>query len=277
MEVILIVGILIAIGLAIGSAMIASSKGRSSFGWFVLTLIFPIAILFVAIAGPVSGATQPEPSQPHDIATAQAEARDVAGALATVEAIEDAHDRTLALTSIATVQRETGDSEGAKKTIAQALASAETIEVVYDRASVLSNIAWAQGEAGDVESAKETIAQAVAAVGKINDTVFRERALADIAKARSARPSKTNPSHPPVQQPSDEITTAHNQTSTLDWEMLLKYDPDVMRSVDKLKPYGEPAVEEFKRAYAAVGGDRSVINHITDVIIKDFDKKIHDS
>jgi hypothetical protein len=38
MEVILIVGALIFIGLAFGSAMIASRKGRSGFGWFLLTL-----------------------------------------------------------------------------------------------------------------------------------------------------------------------------------------------------------------------------------------------
>ncbi len=36
MEVILIVGVLIAIGLAFVSAMIASGKGRSGLGWFVL-------------------------------------------------------------------------------------------------------------------------------------------------------------------------------------------------------------------------------------------------
>ena len=330
MEVILIIGALIFIGLAIGSAMIASRKGRSGFGWFVLTLIFPIAILFVAIAGPVSGATQVGPSskrdtvkEERDAAIAQAEAGNVLGALTSAEKIGDPHSRTTAFTNIAYAQTEAGDIEGAKKTIAQAFATLETIKGSYDRANALRNIAWTQAEVGDVEGAKKTIAKALSAAEKIKDATFRKKAFASItkAKARILQPSQKSPSNLPVDQPivsdsrstpnrseptihppggasepsesspaleytvstqtaamrSDGGTTTHNQASTLDWELLLKYDPDVMRSVDKLKPYGEPAIEEFKRAYAAVGGDRSAINHITDVIINDFDKKIHDS
>ena len=150
MEVILIIAVLIAIVLAFVSAMIASRKGRSGFGWFVLTLIFPIAILFVAIAGPVSGAAQERPAQ--------------------------------------------------------------------------------------------------------NPSPTRNPVRAPNRTASHTAASNDQPSH-------------SDQAKTLDWETLLKYDPDITKAVEKLQAYGEPAVEEFKRAYEAVGGDRTVINHITDVIV----------
>ena len=57
------------------------------------------------------------------------------------------------------------------------------------------------------------------------------------------------------------------------WNKLRKYDPDVTKAVEKLQAYGQSAVEEFKVAYEAVGRDRTCINHITDVIIKDLEKK----
>ena len=156
MEVILIVGVLIMIGIAFGSAIIASSKGRSGFGWFFLTLIFPIAILFVAIAGPVNGAAQERPAQ--------------------------------------------------------------------------------------------------------NPSPTRNPVRAPSHTASLTATSNDQPSH-------------SDQAKTLDWEKLLKYDPDIMKAFEKLQAYGEPAVEEFKEAYEAVGGDRTVINHITDVIIKDLERK----
>ena len=156
MEVILIIAVLIAIVLAFVSAMIASGKGRSGFGWFVLTLIFPIAILFVAIAGPVSGATQERPAQ----------------------------------TPSPTRNPVPAPSNTASLTVT----------------------------------------------------------------------SNDQPSH-------------SDQVKKLDWETLLKYDPDITKAVEKLQAYGEPAVEEFKKAYEAVEGDRSAINHITDVIIKDSERK----
>ena len=156
MEAILIIGVLIAIGLAIGSAMIASSKGRSGGGWFVLTLIFPIAILFVAIAGPVSGAAQERPAQ--------------------------------------------------------------------------------------------------------NPSPTRNPVSPLSQTASHTATSNEQPSH-------------SDQAKTLDWDKLLKYDPDVTKAVEKLQAHGDPAVEEFKEAYEAVGGDRTVINHITDVIRKEFEEK----
>lgn len=51
----MIIAICIAyLGLALVTGIVASRKGRSGFGWFILGLIFPFAILFVAIAQPVS-------------------------------------------------------------------------------------------------------------------------------------------------------------------------------------------------------------------------------
>jgi len=84
-------------------------------------------------------------------------------------------------------------------------------------------------------------------------------------------------STPTVTATSNDQPSRSDQAKTLDWEKLLKYDPDITKAVEKLQAYGEPAVEEFKRAFEAVGGDHSAINHITDVIISDFDRKIHDS
>ena len=57
-------GIFIAIavvylGLAVAAASIVLVKGRSGWGWFVLGLIFPIAILFVAAASPLPGKGSP--------------------------------------------------------------------------------------------------------------------------------------------------------------------------------------------------------------------------
>ena len=159
MEVILIVAVLIAIGLAFGSAMIASSKGRSGGGWFLLTLIFPIAILFVAIAGPVNGTTQERPAQ--------------------------------------------------------------------------------------------------------NPSPTRNPVRAPSRTASHTAASNDQSSH-------------SDQAKTLDWETLLKYDPDITKAVEKLQAHGETAVAEFKKAYEAVEGDRSAINHITDVIIKDWEQKEFD-
>jgi tetratricopeptide (TPR) repeat protein len=226
MENFLIVGALIFIGLAFGSAMIASRKGRSGFGWFLLTLVFPIAILFVAIAAPVSGPTQAGPSSKRDTVTAerdaaiaQAAAGNVLGALTSVEKIGDPHDRTAAFTKIAYDQAEAGDVEGAKKTIAQALATLETIKDSYDRANALRNIAWTQIEAGDVEGAKETIAQALSAAEKIKDATFRKKAFASItkAKARIVQPSQKSPSNLPVDQPisSDSRSTPNRSEPTI--------------------------------------------------------------
>ena len=52
---ILIVIAVVYLGLAVAAASVASVKGRSGWGWFVLGLIFPIAILFVAAASPYPG------------------------------------------------------------------------------------------------------------------------------------------------------------------------------------------------------------------------------
>ena len=100
------------------------------------------------------------------------------------------------------------------------------------------------------------------------------------AQERPAQnPSPTRNPVSPLSQTASHTATSNEQPShsdqakTLDWETLLKYDPDVTKAVEKLQAHGDPAVEEFKEAYEAVGGDRTVINHITDVIIKDWEQK----
>lgn len=62
----LIVVVVAALILAIPiiSGIVASKKGRSGIGWFLLTLIFPFAILFVLIAAPVSRPSQAQPLPP---------------------------------------------------------------------------------------------------------------------------------------------------------------------------------------------------------------------
>ena len=40
------------LGLALATAIVARRKRRSFIGWFILSLLFPFAILFAAIANP---------------------------------------------------------------------------------------------------------------------------------------------------------------------------------------------------------------------------------
>ena len=49
-----VIGIVIYIALVVASTIIAARKGRSAIGWCVATLVFTIAVLFVAIAAPAS-------------------------------------------------------------------------------------------------------------------------------------------------------------------------------------------------------------------------------
>ena len=51
--------LVIYIGIIVAATVIASRKGRSAIGWCILTIIFPIAILFVAIAAPAHAYAQP--------------------------------------------------------------------------------------------------------------------------------------------------------------------------------------------------------------------------
>ena len=46
------------IPIVIAATVIASRKGRSAVGWYILTIIFPISILFVAIAAPAHAYAQ---------------------------------------------------------------------------------------------------------------------------------------------------------------------------------------------------------------------------
>ena len=61
------------IGVIVAATVIASRKGRSAIGWCFLTIIFPIAILFVAIAAPANAyVQQPPSSHPNPPTTASA-------------------------------------------------------------------------------------------------------------------------------------------------------------------------------------------------------------
>lgn len=51
--------LVIYVGIIVAATVIASRKGRSAIGWCILTIIFPIAILFVAIAAPAHAYAQP--------------------------------------------------------------------------------------------------------------------------------------------------------------------------------------------------------------------------
>ena len=89
--------------------------------------------------------------------------------------IEDADDRALALTDIATAQAKAGDVKAAKETFVQAFASAKTIEDADDRAEALTGIATAQAKAGDVKAA-------LATAKTIENDYWRASALTDIAE-----------------------------------------------------------------------------------------------
>jgi hypothetical protein len=53
---------------------------------------------------------------------------------------------------------------------------------------------------------------------------------------------------------------------------LLKYDHDIVAAMEKLGPYGDVALAEFRLAFEAVGGDRTSIERIVSLIIEDIEK-----
>jgi ribosomal 50S subunit-associated protein YjgA (DUF615 family) len=106
------------------------------------------------------------------IASGQAAAGDVEGAMKTAELINSATDRANAFTGIASGQAAAGDVEGALKT-------AELINSETDRASAFSAIANAQAATGDVEGALKT-------VEAISEQFYRMEALIAIVGAQAA-------------------------------------------------------------------------------------------
>ena len=162
-----------------------------------------------------------------DIASAQAEAGDIAGALQTAQKIQniykvfldtkdlslnvflDTKDLSLnvflgtkdlglnppprafqqldfhaqALSDIAAAQAEAGDKAGARATLAETLQTAEKIDDASGRARALSDIASAQAEAGDKAGARATLAEALQTAGKIDEASDRARSLSAIAAA----------------------------------------------------------------------------------------------
>ena len=82
------------------------------------------------------------------------------------------------LCDIASAQAEAGDKAGARVTLAEALQTAGKIGKAYNRPRALSTIAAAQAEAEDIAGALQT-------AGKIDDAYNRPRALSTIAAAQA--------------------------------------------------------------------------------------------
>ncbi len=113
-----------------------------------------------------------------NIAAMQAEAEDIAGALQTAGKIDDAYNRPRALSTIAAAQAEAGD-------IAGALQTAGKIDDAYNRPWALSTIAAAQAETGDKAGARATLAEALQTARKIGKAYNRAWALSTIAAAQA--------------------------------------------------------------------------------------------
>jgi hypothetical protein len=97
-----------------------------------------------------------------------------------VKTIEDASQRSWALSGIAEAQAKAGDIKASQSTFTLALNSAKTIdEGAWQRSRALSYIAVAQAKAGDIKAAFAT-------VETIEDASERSRALRGIAEALSS-------------------------------------------------------------------------------------------
>ena len=68
-------GTILYLCLVVASTIIASRKGRSAIGWCFLTILFPIAILFVSIAAPIHASEQGQSARSGDIANKSLSAR----------------------------------------------------------------------------------------------------------------------------------------------------------------------------------------------------------
>jgi hypothetical protein len=111
-----------------------------------------------------------------DIAEAQAEAGDIAGAKATVARIAEKQYKNSAYEGIARAQVKIGDKRGALETIATAKESARGTRWNYDghRAGFYMSIAYVQARTGDIAGAKTTAGQ--------SDYFFKPLAYCYIAK-----------------------------------------------------------------------------------------------
>jgi hypothetical protein len=63
----LMVALLLGLGLAVAAGVIASSKGRSGFGYFVLGFLFPIIGVLIAIGVPSLRPTPTKPAAPDPV------------------------------------------------------------------------------------------------------------------------------------------------------------------------------------------------------------------
>ena len=104
-----------------------------------------------------------------------------------LDAIEDCNARMLCLTSLARAQVAAGDAAGATRSLADALASARGIADEADRVLTLVDIWMVQVAAGDAAGAGRTMDEALALAGTIEDADDRVFALAYIARNQGAR------------------------------------------------------------------------------------------
>ena len=112
------------------------------------------------------------------IASVQAEAGNTREALATVQQIEDAHDRTRAFVNVAEAQAKAGNVREAERSLSKAMATMQQIEEDYLRDLVLSSIASVQAEAGNTR-------EALATVQRMEDAGDRAWAFSRIAKTQA--------------------------------------------------------------------------------------------
>jgi hypothetical protein len=161
--------------LAMVAAGIADRKGRSGCGWLILTLLFPIAIVFVAIASREDADKSEEDSESELSASGKTR----------TSTRSDQRDPTLQWHAGSQAAEEGGADGGFKS--------------------------FGKGS-GD-----------------------------------SARPD-------------------------LDWATLEKYDPKIIAAIQALAPFGQAAVDEFRRVYSVVR-DPAAISHIAETIKNEIERE----
>ena len=112
-------------------------------------------------------------------------ADDIALIIEAAHTVEYAQERATVLDDIAKKQAALGDRHGSGQTFATALKIAYDIGLPEDRVRALCEIAAAQTAVGDKQAAKSILATALKAAHGINDAWDRSRALKDIAVAQA--------------------------------------------------------------------------------------------
>jgi soluble cytochrome b562 len=121
-------------------------------------------------------------------ATQQAQAGDAAAAMATADSIEEIRYRAIVLGRVAVAQARAGDRTAADATIETALAAAERIKMPFARAYAASRLALALTEIGgsarDGGTTRVLFERAVATAEGIEDSRLKAQTLWTIAAAR---------------------------------------------------------------------------------------------